>query len=89
MTEAHPNGRTSKAPRPQPGVRPRAELLETPAGWVLTLALDQRTADQLRDELSSGRNTGWFVPEGITVSITPNLVPGGPFPLCAVEIIVE
>ena len=81
-------GAAAPADRPQPGVRPRAELLETPAGWVLTLSIDDRTADQLRTELASGRSTGWFVPNGFEVSITPNLVPGTPFPLCAVEIIV-
>jgi hypothetical protein len=89
MTEAQPSPRVSDATRPQPGVRPRAELLETPAGWVLTLTLDERTAEQFRAELSNGPNTGWFTPEDFSVSITPNLVPGGAFPLCAVEIIVE
>jgi hypothetical protein len=89
MTVTEPRGQSATGERPQPGVGPRAALLETPAGWVLTLTVDARTAGQLRDELSSGRSTGWFVPQDFEVSITPNLVPGAPFPLCAVEIIVE
>jgi hypothetical protein len=89
VTVTEPRGEAAPVDRPQPGARPRAALLETPAGWVLTLTLDARTADQFREELASGRSAGWFVPQDFEVSITPNLVPGAPFPLCAVEIIVE
>ena len=86
MTEPKPP--ETRPERPQPGVRPRAELVETPDGWVLTLSVDARTAEQLRAELDSDRSVGWFVPRDFEVSISPNLVPGAPFPLSAVEIIV-
>ena len=74
---------------PQPGPGSRAALLETPDGWVLTLTLDARTAVRMRKELASGRTLGRFVPRDLEVSITPNLVPGAPFPLSAVEIVIE
>jgi hypothetical protein len=77
------------APRPQPGARSRAQLLETPNGWVLTLTLDAKTAGQVCEELATGRTPSWFAPQDFEVSIAPNLVPGGPFTLSAVEIIVE
>jgi hypothetical protein len=89
VTVTEPRDKAEPGDRPQPGARSRAALLETPAGWVLTLTVDARTAGQLREELASGRPAGWFVPQDFEVSITPNLVPGAPFPLCAVEIVVE
>lgn len=75
--------------RPQPGSTSRAHLVETPDGWVLTLTLDARTAVQLRAELGRGREMSWLVPRDFEVSITPNLVPGTPFPLSGVEIVIE
>ncbi len=88
MAMTEPREPAVRPDRPQPGVRPRADLVETSAGWVLTLSVDARTAEQLRAELSSGRSAASFVPRDFEVSITPNLVPGAPFQLSAVEIIV-
>jgi hypothetical protein len=88
MAMTEPKQPETRPDRPQPGVRPRADLVETPDGWVLTLSVDARTAEQLREELGSERSAGWFVPRDFEVSITPNLVPGAPFQLSAVEIIV-
>lgn len=75
--------------RPQPGSRSGARLIETPDGWVLTLTLDARTAVDIRKELGRGQNVNWVVPKNFAVSITPNLVPGEPFALSEIEIIIE
>jgi hypothetical protein len=67
---------------PPAGVR--AQLAETPAGWVLTLHCDAATAAGLRaavaDLLGPGR---------LSISITPNLVPGKPFAIDTVLIAVD
>jgi hypothetical protein len=65
----------------------RAALTETPAGWVLTLTLDARAARAFQ---AGAVGAGRFLlePTNLTVSITPNLVPGEPFTLQAIELVV-
>ena len=76
-------GQNAGRDRPRPGdgtVGGTAELSESAAGWSLTLSLDARTAAALRDGLSQAGRSQVEI-HGIAVSITPNLVPGEPFPL--------
>jgi hypothetical protein len=88
MTMTDPQLEQSAA-RPRPGGKSSAHLVETPDGWVLTLTVDARTAVQLRKELGRGSHTNWLALREFEVSITPNLVPGAPFTVSAVEIVVE
>jgi hypothetical protein len=49
------------------------DLVESSAGWELTITL----TDQLREALAHGGSTGSDVT--FTVRVSPNLVPGEPF----------
>lgn len=89
MTITEPKVEQPAHDRPQPTPRSRAQLVETPDGWVLTLTLDAATARRVRTELGRGRNPSWFAPADFEVSVAPNLVPGAPFPVSAIEILVE
>jgi hypothetical protein len=64
-----------------------AELIETRSGWVLTVTLTAALADSIRashaDELE--RVIG---ADHVTMSIAPNLVPGTPFLISSVKIVL-
>lgn len=75
---------TSAGRRPRPGAGIRAELTETPDGWVLALHCDQATAAALR---STGLGRGGL--DRFTVSVNPNLVPGEPFAIDTVIVVVD
>lgn len=62
-----------------------AQLAETSSGWVLTLTLDQAAARALQPILAGGEGVRLDA-RRVTVSITPNLVPGQPFALDAIEV---
>ncbi len=66
----------------------RAELVESDTGWTLTLHLDPTAARTLRTQLS-----GHVVTElqlgSVTASVLPNLVPGDPFAVDRVAVIVS
>jgi hypothetical protein len=78
-TRPTPNGRHPRLPA---GIR--AELAETPEGWVLTLHCDAATAAALR-----AAPTDLLAPGQLNISITPNLVPGEPFPVETVLVAVD
>lgn len=74
--------------RPAPGPLPsedapgtgevRAELVESDAGWALTLHLDRHAARAIRTQLS-GHVVADIELGSVTASVLPNLVPGEPF----------
>jgi hypothetical protein len=66
------------------GCAVRAELTETPHGWILTLHADAGTAEALRTA-GIGRPT----PVPLSMVISPNLVPGEPFDIEMVHIAVD
>jgi hypothetical protein len=85
--------------RPVPGPGPveaaadgagelRAELVESDTGWTLTLHLDPTAARTIRTQLS-----GHVVTElelgSVTASVLPNLVPGEPFAVDRLAVIVS
>lgn len=74
--------------RPAPGPLPtqdapgtgevRADLVESDAGWTLTLRLDPQAARAIRTQLS-GHVVAGIELGSVTASVLPNLVPGEPF----------
>lgn len=74
--------------RPAPGPLPvdtvpgsgevRADLVESDAGWTLTLHLDPQAARAIRTQLS-GHVVADIELGSVTASVLPNLVPGEPF----------
>lgn len=86
--------------RPTPGPGPvesvpvenagelRAELVESESGWTLTLHLDPTAARTIRTQLS-----GHVVTElqlgSVTASVLPNLVPGEPFAVDRLAVVVS
>jgi hypothetical protein len=89
LHEAMSDGARRRA-RPLPGDGTgsgTAELSESKSGWTLTLSLDARTAVALRESLSQAGRSQLEL-RGFAVSITPNLVPGEPFPLESVDLVI-
>jgi hypothetical protein len=69
-------------------VQPVVHLAETKEGWVLTLAMSASLRDALLDLTT--RETGRVELSDIdmSVSISPNLVPGDPFRVSKVMVVV-
>jgi hypothetical protein len=59
-------------PAPRPAAQQEFDLVESSAGWRLTVTL----TDRLREALARG---GEVADARFTVRIAPNLVPGEPF----------
>ena len=87
MTDPTVDGRADRSPRPHP--RSRADLVETPQGWVLTLFLDANAAQRLRGEVGEELSTTRLEPDDFRMTISPNLVPGTPFTISAIDIVVD
>ncbi len=82
---------SSRQPHARPGtdfVQPVVHLAETREGWVLTLAMSESLTAALLD--LSTRETGRVELHDIdmSVSISPNLVPGDPFRVSKVLVVV-
>jgi hypothetical protein len=73
-------------------VASRVDLTETPDGWELTLTMgDDLNAALVDHAVATGAAGGAVLLDGVEVSVTiaPNLVPGGPFPVARVNLIVS
>jgi hypothetical protein len=78
--DASPVSRAQQSPRYE------VQLSETPDGWLLTVTVSPQTAADLPGAVRSGhRQLG---SGEMSMSITPNLVPGEPFEISALNIIV-
>jgi hypothetical protein len=73
-------------------VASRVDLTETPDGWELTLTMgDDLNAALVDHAVATGAAGGAVLLDGVEVSVTiaPNLVPAGPFPVAKVNLIVS
>jgi hypothetical protein len=72
-------------------VASRVDLTETPDGWEMTLTMGEELNAALVDRaVATGASQGAVVLDGVDVRVTiaPNLVPAGPFPVAKVYLIV-
>lgn len=66
----------------------RVELTESRAGWALVVTLDRPAAAAIGARLSAGEGAA-LADAGLRVSIMPNLVPGQPFPVDSVTVVIS
>lgn len=76
-----------KAAEVRDGARCHAHLSESSDGWLLTLTLSPAALDQLRTARQVGDLK--LTPGQVSISITPNLVPGKPFDLSALRLVLD
>jgi hypothetical protein len=73
-------------------VASRVDLTETPDGWELTLALGDDLRAALADRAGgtdSEQNPVVLTDAEVSVSIAPNLVPAGPFPVARLTLVAS
>ena len=64
----------------------QVHLEETPAGWLLTITVDHQAAAELSAAVTQGHRV--LRAGEMSVAITPNLVPGEPFEISAVQVVL-
>jgi hypothetical protein len=69
-------------------VQPVVHLAETKEGWVLTLAMSAGLSAALLDLTTRETGRVELSDMDLSVSITPNLVPGDPFRVSRVMVVV-
>lgn len=70
----------------------RVDLTETPDGWELTLTVDADLSAALVDRAvatGAAQDPVVLADVDVSVSIAPNLVPAGPFPVAKVNLVLD